>query len=542
MMRGGLWIALTMALPTAATSAPVGPAADRLLSEAVQARGAGATAVIAERGEIVWTGAVGKASVTNGSALKADSLFRYASITKQFTAALVLLLVEEGRLSLDDQVGKLLAAETPAAWHKVTVRQLLNHTSGIPSYTGAPGFMMETVTSRAHSTQQLIDITREQAMDFVPGTDWRYNNTGYILLEAIIQKQTGKTWHAALRERITGPLGLSTIRCGCEAGPAVVAGHRQDGSPPQAIDMSVPGAAGALVGNVADLGRWAAALHGGRVLKPASYQAMIAPTVLSSGRTVPYGFGLGSGSVRGLPTLEHSGGIFGFVTDSLYVPERQLFVAALSNSEGGDASSLARRLLAQAAGRPFPVMTARPADVKALAPFFGVYRDAEGERRFFERGGKLYTQRSGGSRFEVHSAGSDRFFYGGASLSYFDLGRSADGKPQMTFHPNGAMDGVVGRWTGPVPPEAPAVILEGAQLDHLAGRYALGPAIMTIARSGEGLTGQLTGQSAIPLEAMGPLEFRTVGVDARLVFEEEGGRVVRVVLHQGGRAMPFQRQ
>lgn len=542
MMRTGLYLALTLALPASATAAPVGPLADRLLAATVSATTPGATAVIADKSGIVWTGARGKADLASGSSLQRDSLFRYASITKQFTAALVLRLVDEGRVSLDDDLGKLVASETPAGWHKVTVRQLLNHTSGIPSYTSAPGFMTEANTARPHSTQQLIDITRGQPMDFIPGTDWRYNNTGYILLQAIVEKLTGKSWHAALGERITGPLGLSTIRCGCVPGPTIVTGHRQDGKVSQVIDMSVPGGAGALVGNAADLARWAAALHGGKVLKPATYEAMITPTVLSGGRTVPYGFGLGTGTVRGLATIEHSGGIFGFATESLYVPAKGLFVAALSNSEGGDPASLARRLLAEAAGVPFPQLTARSADLKSLEPSFGVYKDKAGERRFFARDGKLYTQRSGGSPFEVFWAGDDRYFYGPTSLSFFDLFNGPDGKPQMTFHANGALEGEVGRWSGAVPVEAAGLRLDGAQLDRVAGSYSAGPGVMTIARTDDGLTGQLTGQPPIPLDATSPLEFRAVGVDARLVFEEEGGKIVRVVLHQGGRTMPFVRQ
>jgi hypothetical protein len=171
-----------------------------------------------------------------------------------------------------------------------------------------------------------------------------------------------------------------------------------------------------------------------------------------------------------------------------------------------------------------------------------VYKDEQGERRFFIKDGKIFTQRSGGSAFEVFAAGGERYFYGPASLSYFDLAKGPDGTAEMRFHANGAVAPTVARWTGPVPKDAAALVLAPAELDRMAGSYTVAGATMTIARSANGLTGQLTGQRPIPLEAIGPRELRTVGIDARLVFEEDGGRIVRVVLHQGGRSTPFARQ
>ncbi|GAA4011362.1 hypothetical protein GCM10022280_06150 [Sphingomonas swuensis] len=536
---------LMVAVAGKAAAVPAGFAntAGRIIAADAPANGPGVSAVVSENGRIVWKGASGRAD-SAGAPLKADSLFRYASISKQFTAALILKLAEEGKLSLDDTLGKLLPGETPPAWHPVTVRQLLNHTSGIPSYTGKPSFMAEASTARAISTQGLIDVTRDDPLDFAPGTEFRYNNTGYVLLSAIAEKLTGKPWYAALRERITGPLGLNSIRCGCEPGPAVVEGFGAEGRPAQRIDMSVPSGAGALVGSAADLARWGAALHGGKVLKPASYQAMITP-IPPKGVSMAYGFGLTRGEVRGVPTIGHNGGIFGFNTESLYSPDKKIFVAVLANSDSREpgADTTARRLLAAAAGVAFPELRAQPLDLKAAEPFFGVYRDARTERRFYAKDGKLFTQRTGADPLEVYAAGGGRYFYGPSSLTYFEVGRDGAGKPRLTFHPEGQVTGIEAAWTGAASgPAAAAAVVPVAQLDLLAGEYATGPAVMTIARNGEKLTGQLTGQSPIGLEAIGPREFRTVGVDARLTFVEEGGRIVRVVLNQNGRTIPFERR
>lgn len=545
-MRMILTTVAVLGVAANAVAAPAGfnKRADAVLSAAVPANGPGISAVATENGRIIWRGAAGRGDVAKAVPLGTDGLFRYASITKQFTAALTLKLVDDGRLSLDDNLGKLLPAETPAAWHKVTLRQLLNHTSGIPSYTDQPGFMTESNTAKPYTTQALIDLTRDRPMDFEPGSKWAYNNTGYVLLSAIVEKLTGKPWYVAMRERITVPLGLASIRCGCEPGPATVTGHTQKDAVAQRIDMTVPSGAGALVGNASDLAKWAAALHGGKVLKPATYQAMITPANLPADSPLRYGFGLAVGEVRGLSTIEHSGGIFGFGTESIYVPSRKLFVAALGNSDSDavNANATARRLVAEAAGVAFPVLNPQKADLAALEPFFGVYKDKAGERRFFTREGKLFTQRGSGTAFEVFAAGGDRYFYGNRSLSYFELKPGQDGKGAMHFHANGALQPEIATWTGPVPVEAAGAVLSEADRAALVGTYAAGPMVLTITAADAKLTAQLTGQPPIPLEAIGARELRTVGVDARLVFEEVGGRIARVVLHQGGRTMLLERK
>lgn len=444
-------VAVATSASALAAPTPLQQRATALLVAEVPPDGPGVSAVISREGKIAWSGAVGRASLSDSRPLQPDDVFRYASITKQFTAALVLKLVDEGKLSLDDNLGNLLPTATPTAWHDVTIRQLLNHTSGIPSYTAKPFFMIEARTSQPITTQQLIDATRDQPLDFPPGTRFRYNNSGYVLLSAVVERVTGKPWYAALRDKITGPLGLKSIRCGCEPGAPTVDGFNGPGKAAQKIDMSFPSGAGALVGTAADLARWAAALHGGKVLSPASYAAMTSP-MLPAGATERYGFGLSLGEVRGQGTIGHNGGIFGFSTESLYVPSSKLFVAVLGNSDSGpvDSGILARRLVAEALGQPLPRLVAQPVAFDAVTPWLGIYRDDKGERRFFAREGKLFTQRPDGPANEVLSAGNGRFFYGPRSLSYFDMANGADGKPRILFYSNGAVEPQVGNWAGPL--------------------------------------------------------------------------------------------
>jgi hypothetical protein len=301
----------------------------------------------------------------------------------------------------------------------------------------------------------------------------------------------------------------------------------------------VPGAAGALIGTVGDMAKWAQALHHGKVLDPAHYALMTAPTVTPDGSTQPYGFGLELNTLRGRPTVGHNGGIFGFATDSVYVPSADVFVAVFTNSDSPQTSPgmVMRRIAAAAIGDPYPAFTANEPDMAALEPFFGVYAlPGGGERRFFARSGRLFTQRLGAPALETFAAGEGRFFYGPATLSWFTLRRDASGTPVMDFVQNGEGPVQTAARSGPIPLEAPAITLPCAVLERFAGAYAVGGATLTIAfnADGSGLTGQLTGQPPVPLTPITPTRLRAEGVDAILDFEGAEGPASAVILEQGG--------
>ena len=174
-------------------------------------------------------------------------------------------------------------------------------------------------------------------------------------------RSIGKPWHRVVAERITGPLGLRSIGYGVEREtlPGMARGYAGGDAraePARPIHMSVPHAAGALVGTAGDIARWAQALHHGRVVSPALYAQMIAPAPLPEGRTHPYGFGLGLDELRGRRTIEHSGGIFGFSTYAAYLPAEDVQVVVLTNSNdpASPPGLLAWRLAALAVGDPFP--------------------------------------------------------------------------------------------------------------------------------------------------------------------------------------------
>jgi D-alanyl-D-alanine carboxypeptidase len=277
----------------AAPPADVLVQADAIVEAAFPADGPGAAVIITFRGETLYARGRGLADIETGRPITPATVFRLASITKQFTAAVVLQLVQDDRVSLDDPLSRFLP-DYPQPGAAATVRQLLNHTSGIQSYTSIPGWMDEANNNRPYTSAEMIAVFRDLPSPTSPGQSWTYNNSGYVLLGAIIESVTGKPWHEVVAERITGPLGLGTIGYGVdrESVEAMARGYtRENGTvrPAMRIHMSVPHAAGALVGTIEDLARWANALHHGRVVSPVLYTAMTMPA-----------------TSRGMPTADSS--------------------------------------------------------------------------------------------------------------------------------------------------------------------------------------------------------------------------------------------
>lgn len=537
----------TVAAPALALPADFKANADKIIAKAVAEGGAGVSVVVTENGKTAYRAERGYANVERKIAISPATSFRFASITKQFTAAAIMKLVDEGKVSLDDPLTKYLS-DYPGPGGKATVRQLLNHTSGIMPYTQIPEWAEKANTGASTTTQGLIDVFKAKPLQFQPGEKYEYNNSGYVLLGAILEKVTGKSWDEAVINLVTGPAGLKSIMSGVHEAQvkAMAVGYTdEDGKtvPAIKIHMSQPHAAGALIGTADDLARWGNALHSGKIVSPASYAAMTTAGALSNGEAIQYGFGLKPGDVRGRKTIGHDGNIFGFGSSSIYVDEPKIFIAVLTNSDAKvEADVLATRLAAAALDDPFPDYKAQPVDMKTAAPLLGSYALPVGERLFFERGGKLYTRRSGGGQLEVFPVGEDRFFYGPESLTWFAIRTGADGKKVMEVHHNGASEPELATWAGPVPAEKPAVLVPADVLDTYVGSYSSPIGTFQISRSGDTIAVKLGGQPALVVKATSATDFDVAEVGARLVFGNvAGGKAQTLTLHQGGQEIAAKR-
>ena len=536
-------MALALAAPARAIPADFKAKADALLKQSFPDSGPGAAVIVTDDGKIVYEAGRGLADVQAKTPITPGTVFRMGSITKQFSAAIVLQLAAEGKLSLDDKLSKFLP-DFPKPGADATVRQLLNHTVGVQSYTDIPGWMAEKNTARAYTTDEMISQFKDLPSPSKPGDKWAYNNSGYVLVGAVIEKVTGKPWHQAVDERIAKPLGLKTIRYGVveDQTPHMAKGYTdKDGQvvDAQKIHMSVPHAAGALIGSVEDLAKWNAALRHGKVIPAALYAQMNTPTRLPDGSVEQYGFGMGVRELRSRPALGHGGGIFGFSTDSIYLPKEDVFVAVFTNSDSPatNPGMVMQQLAALAIDDPFPTFHKAALDAKAVEPWVGVYKVKDGERRVFVKDDKLFTQRTGGGELEAFAAGNGKYFYEN-SLSWFELKRDAAGTPVFAMYQQGAVTPEIAARAGDIPPEPVAVDVPRATLERYAGTYNAPMGALVVALPAEGpMTVKLGGQQAIPVAAVSQTEFRTMGVDARVEFIVENGKVTAAVLKQGGREM-----
>lgn len=300
--------------------------------------------LIARDGNVLLDRAYGSANLEWGIANTPSTKFRIGSLTKQFTAASILILEERGRLRLEDPISKYVD-NAPPAWSGVTLFHLLTHTSGIISLTDLPS--EEAALARGGTPAEIVARFREKPLLFPPGTQVRYSNSGYILLGMVVERAAGEAYDAFLQHNIFDPLGMHDT--GVDSDDNILAqrasGYRSEGGSlrhADYIDMSVPFAAGDLYSTTADLERWEEGLFGGKVLHPESLGRMFTPNRDN------FGLGVMVTEEDKQRLISHTGGIQGFVADLRYYPAKHLSIVVLSNTESKQALELARQLSQQA--------------------------------------------------------------------------------------------------------------------------------------------------------------------------------------------------
>jgi D-alanyl-D-alanine carboxypeptidase len=516
---------------------------DASIAPAFQADAPGATVIVVKDGKTVLRRAYGMADTAKQVKMTPEMVLRLGSITKQFTSTGILMLAEEGKLSLDDDITKHLP-DYPTKGKKITIEHLLTHTSGIVSYTSKPGYMV--TMAQDFSVAQMIDSFKNDPLEFESGSSYRYNNSGYLLLGAIIEKVSGQPYAKFVEQRIFVPLGMTrTAYEGFERtkGP-VAAGHtrlEKGFGPARPLSMTQPYAAGSLVSTVDDLARWDAAIGAGRLLKPASWQKAFTPYRLLDGSTANYGYGWQTSTVMGAPMIGHGGGINGFATYAMRLPEQKVYVAVLTNSDSGpvDPGVVARKAAAIAIGKPYREFREVALQPAALDAVTGSYEVEKGVQRVFRRqGDSLVMQRSGRPPVTLKALSANEFFIPGG-LEYFEFKR--DGKGAVTqvvqYHEDSAL---VQPRTGDAPAARKAVKIANTAFDTRVGRYELRPGfVMELSRDGERYFAQATGQGKLEIFPLSETVFFSKDVDAEISFEpvdgQEGGGFV---LKQGGRNIP----
>ncbi len=367
--------------------------------------------LVAQDDHILINKAYGLANIEWKIANTPETKFRLGSVTKQFTAAAILILEERGRLSIDDPV-KTHMPDAPAAWDKITIRHLLNHTSGIPNFTSFPDF--GKTKSIAQTPVELVARFKDRALEFEPGSRWNYTNSGYVLLGYLIEKISGSTYEKFVTDNIFTTLGMRDS--GYDSSTALIE-RRDSGYTPRGgkiqnadfVHMSIPIGGGSLYSTTGDLLRWERGLFGGKLLKPETLAKMTTP-VLDN-----YAMGLFVRSANGAKQVAHPGGIEGFNAYTAYYPDNRLTVIVLANLNGPAAEILNTKLGAMALNDTSVIIPSErkrvALDAAALTRYAGRYQvNPNTVAEVTTEKGRLFLKMGNGAANEIFPAGQNRFF------------------------------------------------------------------------------------------------------------------------------------
>ena len=519
-------------------------------------------ALVAQNGQVIYKGAFGMANMEWVIPNAPDTKFRLGSITKQFTATLIMQLVEQGKIKLDGKLSDYLTDYRKDTGQKVTIHHLLTHTSGIPSYTGLPNFFNE-VSRDPYKVDEFVKKFASGDLQFEPGSKFAYNNSGYFLLGAIIEKVTGKPYEQVLQENIFDPVGMKNT--GYDHHNTILqkraAGYDKtpDGyvNAPY-LDMSLPYAAGSLYSTVEDLLLWDQVLYTDKILSAKSKELMYTPFL----EKYAYGWDVREAPFKEngqpVPTIAHGGGINGFSTFILRFPKEKYVIVLLDNTgQPTDplAEKIGRILYAQPYDLPkmsiVPVLSKTIND-KGIEAGLAQYRELKlkesatydfREQELNQLGYILMRAGKPKEAIEIFKLNVEA--YPQAANPYDSLGEAylslnqrdlaiINYKKSVELNPaNANAIEALKRL------ERPTVTVDAKAFDVYVGEYELAPGfVLRVFRDGEKLMTQATGQPAVEIIAESETVFSPRGVNAKLTFVKDGeGKVSGVRLDQGGRQM-----
>jgi len=410
---------------------------DNLVQEAYKPNEPGAAVIVVRNGAVIYRKGQGMANLELDVPIEPDMVFRLGSITKQFTAVAILMLAEQGKLHLDDSITTFLP-DYPTHDYLITVRHLLTHTSGIKSYTSMPEWL--PLWRKDFTVQELIDFFKYQPMVSAPGKRWEYNNSGYVLLGAIIEKASGQTYEQFIQQNIFEPLGMKQSYYD-DPLPIIrrrVAGY--DKSPEgftnaAYLSMTQPYAAGALASTVDDLVLWDSALYTEQLLKQEALKQAHISHQLTDGSFTAYGYGWEISEYAGHRFIEHGGGIHGFRTRAIRIPDERVFVAVLSNNGGIDPGFLAFKIAAVAIGQPYHEPTHMELGPDVLIPYEGFYEGNAPEQIHITcKNNQLFFQYGEYPLVEVVPLSPNEFFFKDMSLNRLLFVSDADKVVALEIH------------------------------------------------------------------------------------------------------------
>ncbi len=517
---------------------------DALFEEPTQGDRPGAAVLVAQNGEILYQKGFGFANLEHHVPITPETKFRIGSVSKQFTAAAILKLQEDGLLSVADPLSKYLP-DYPRG-NEVTIHHLLTHTSGIHSFTGREDFLKRVTTEVSHEEQ--VEWFKNDPYDFDPGEKWLYNNSGYFLLSYLVEKISGETFDDYLKHQFFEPLGMKDT--GVHHWSLILeheaTGYAyQDGKMKKSLDwdMSQAGGAGSLYSTVGDLFRWNEAIFGGQALSEESLKAAFTPATLNDGSVADafggeYGYGWMMMEERGLKEIAHGGGLDGFQSYLTRYPERNLTVAVLANAApappgltaGGSANEIAEIYLwgQMEDQESFAVNAA--IDTSIYDDYVGRYDYGRAVLTVTREGNRLFAQLSGQPRFEIFPKSETEFFWKVTDAQVIFV-RNEEGNVTHVIHHQGGQENKALKLE-----DEEIAEVDPALYDAYVGDYDLKPmGTLSVTKEENRLFAQLTGQPKFEIFPRSATEFFPKVVNATIIFvKDEAGEVTKIILRQAG--------
>jgi CubicO group peptidase (beta-lactamase class C family) len=386
---------------------------DSLMNTVFPENGPGGTVLLSKAGKILYNKAYGMANLELNVPMTTEKVFRLGSLSKQFTAVCILKLVEEGKLTLQDNLTKFIP-DYPLNGKTITIANLLNHSSGIKNYTGLSKFN-ESLKRQDLSPKELIALFKDLPLDFEPGSNYRYSNSGYVLLGYIIELLSRKAYRDYVRENIFVPLKMdhSYYDQAAMVIPGRTSGYRKKNNGYENSDflsMTLPYAAGSLMSTTGDLLKWYNGLTTGKLISQPSIELAFTSGLLHSGKETGYGFGWEIGNVQGSKAVKHNGVVNGYFTDIVYLPREKILATILSNYENiGNLDIPASKLAAMALGKPY-VFKEVVLTPKTLQKYQAVYSNPNDEEHYItNQNGVLMYYYKGGGKTRLVPYGRDLF-------------------------------------------------------------------------------------------------------------------------------------
>jgi uncharacterized protein (DUF2147 family) len=391
---------------------------------------------------------------------------------------------------------------------------------------------------------ELINVFKNEPMDFDPGEKFLYNNSGYILLGHIIEVVSGQNYADFIQDHIFSKLGMKSSYYGSMKkiikNRAYGYQDRNGFVNADYLSLTLPYAAGSIMSTVDDLLIWQNAISANKLIKRSSLEKAINGSTLNNGEKIPYGYGWSKGSVNGSDTYEHSGGIFGYVTNGIFLPKENIYVIALSNCDCSNVGEISMKIAAMAIGKPFPsIKDAVTLSDDKLKKWTGAYEFEDGAVRFITQdGNQLKSQREGSEVFNIYALSDDHFIFEEGTISY-QFGINKDGSKYVLMSSNGN-ESKGKEVDKEAPKEKAAITLAPEVLKQYEGKYELTPTFhIVVTAKGNQLFAQATGQPEFELFAESETTFFLKVVPASVDFNKDNnGNVTSLTLHQGGQDMP----